>query len=80
MPPASLGSFPRLASGSDPGSFKIIAYALGLKVCKILCVPFRSGVYFAQPSGFSENKPPWSSKPNVLEAHLASAGLTSCGA
>ena len=44
LPPASLGSSPRSASGSDPGSFQITVSALGLGVCEILCAPFKSGV------------------------------------
>ena len=31
----------RSAGGSEPGSFNIIASALRLGVCDILCVPFR---------------------------------------
>ena len=44
LPPASLGGSPGLAGGSDPGSFQISASALGLRVCEILCAPFKSGV------------------------------------
>ena len=44
MPPASFGGSPRSVSRSDPGSFHITAFALGPRVCKILCVPFKSEV------------------------------------
>ena len=38
LPPASLGGSPSLASGSDSGSFQIIASLMGLE---ILCVSFK---------------------------------------
>ena len=44
MPAASLGDSTGSAGGSDPTSFQITASALGLGVCEILCVPFKSGV------------------------------------
>ena len=44
LSPASLGCFPRSASGSNPGSFQITASALGLGVCEILHMPFKSRV------------------------------------
>ena len=37
-----LGDCPTSACGSDPGSFQIIAFALG--PCESLCAPFKSGV------------------------------------
>ena len=42
FPLASLGGSLK-SSGSDPGSFQITAFALGLRSCEILCVPFESG-------------------------------------
>ena len=44
MPPDTPRGSPRSACGSDPDSFQIIASALGLGVCEILCSPFKSGV------------------------------------
>lgn len=44
FPLASQGGSPRLASRSDPGSFKITAFALGFRVCDILYAPFKSRV------------------------------------
>ena len=46
MPPASLGGFPRSVSGPEPGPFQISASSLGLKVCEILCVSFKSEFLF----------------------------------
>ena len=40
LPPTS----PRSVSRSDPGSFQVIASALDLGACEILCVPFKSEV------------------------------------
>ena len=80
LPPASPGGSPRLASGSDSGSFQITASALGPGACEILCAPFKSGVYFPQPSSSPESKLCWPSKPNVLGAHLPGAGLPGWGA
>ena len=34
----------RSASGSDPGSFQITAFALDASMCEILCAPSKSGV------------------------------------
>ena len=47
FPPASLEGSPKLASGSDSCSFQIIAFVLGPRVCEILCVPFKSGVFIS---------------------------------
>ena len=57
--PDSLGGFLILASESDLGFFQITASALGLRVCEILCAPFKSGIFvsyspptlFANPAG-----------------------------
>ena len=41
---ASLGDSPRPAGRSGPGSYQIIAFALQLGVCDVLCVPFKNEV------------------------------------
>ena len=48
----SLGSFLISASESDLGSFQITASVLGLRVCEILCAPFKSGIFvsYSPPS------------------------------
>lgn len=38
-------------------------FCLSLKGREILCVPFKNGVCFSQPSGTPEQKPGWPSKP-----------------
>ena len=43
--PASLGGCLISASESNLGSFQITASALGLRVCEILCAPFKSGTF-----------------------------------
>ena len=53
----SLGSFLISASESDLGSFQITASVLGLRVCEILCAPFKTEVYFLQSSGAPAVKP-----------------------
>lgn len=47
FPPASLGGSPKLAGGSDPCSFQIIASVLGPRGCEILCTPFKSRVFIS---------------------------------
>ena len=44
LPPASPGGSPGLASGADPGAFQTAPSALALRVCEILCAPFKSRV------------------------------------
>ena len=80
LPLASLGGSPRSTAGSDPGSFQIIASALGPGACEILYAPFKSEVYFPWPSGSSKIKACQPSKPNVLVDHLPGAGLLGWGA
>ena len=70
LPPASLGDSPKSAGRSDPSSFQIAASTLGPVVCEILCVPFKSGFSFPQPSVFPKSKPCLPSKLNILGAHL----------
>ena len=50
----------RSASGSDSGFF-----LLRLRVCEILCMPFKNSLCFVQLSGFPIHKPHWPSKPDV---------------
>lgn len=50
LPPASPGGSPRLASGSDSRSFKIIASAWELEACENLHVPFENRVSGAHSS------------------------------
>ena len=80
LPTASLRGSPRSAGGSHPGSFQITASALGLRVCEILCAPFKNRVYFLQPSGSPESKPHWPSESNVLRAYLPSTWPPGWGA
>ena len=69
--PNSLGGFLISASESDLGFFQITASVLGLRVCEILCAPFKSGIFvsyspptlFANPAGLQSQ-----------EAHLPGAG------
>ena len=59
QPPASLGDSLRIAGRSDPGFYQIIAFALGLSVCEILCVPFKHEVSTSpSPLGFLKLSPP----------------------
>ena len=60
--------------GSDQSSFQTTASALGLRVCEILYVSFKSEIYFPQPSGSPQSKPCWPSKLNVLGACLPGTG------
>lgn len=46
LPPDFPGDSPRSTSGSDPGFFQTTASILGLRVCGIFCVPFKSKVCF----------------------------------
>lgn len=39
-------------------------------MCEFVCVPFKSSLYFPQPSDSPTNKPHWFSKSNILEVHL----------
>ena len=81
MPPASMGGSPRSASRSDPGSSEITASALVPRACDILCVSFESGLFiFLRPLALVKVRPHWPSKPNVLGAHLPSAGPLGWGA
>lgn len=64
LPPASVGGSPRSTGTSDPGSYQFTASALGLGVCKTLCVPFKDEVVL------SESKPHWPSDSNALGAPL----------
>ena len=57
LPPASPGDSPRSAGGSDPDSIQLTASALRPGACEILCVPFKNGVYFPQPSGLPKVNP-----------------------
>ena len=73
MPPVSPGG---CSSGSNPGFFQITASALCLRAGGILCTPFKSEV---SVSNSPLTKPCWSSKPDILGAHLPSGGAQ-CGA
>ena len=44
--PASPGDSPRSVNGSYPGPFQITISALHLRMCEIVCVPFKSSLYF----------------------------------
>ena len=78
------GGPPRSVEGSDPGTFQINTSVLGVGVCEVLHVPFKSGVCFLQPSGSPILKPHWSSKQDILGASLPNAGppgwVVWCGA
>ena len=74
LPPASLGSSLRSVSGSDSGSFQLTASTLGLRADKIFHMPFKSGVFFPQPSGSPVHKPHWPSKPDILGVPFPSGG------
>lgn len=43
---SSPGGFPRLASTSNPGYFKITASSLGLRTCELVVAPFKSESLF----------------------------------
>ena len=64
LPPATLEGSPRLVSWSDPGSFQMTAFVLGLGVCEILHVPFKNEVFVSFSSLI--HKPHQPSKPDVL--------------
>ena len=58
LPSASLGDFTKISKWSDPSSFQITISALGPKVCKILCNPFKSGIAISHsPLGFLKVSP-----------------------
>ena len=65
--PASPGILPKSSSGSDTEAFEVTASSLikkkkkERKKVKILCVPFKSSLFFLQPSGFPKCKPWWPS-------------------
>ena len=65
---------------SGPGFSRIIASALGHRVGETLCMPFRSGVSFSQPSRRPQHKPLWPLKPSVLGARPPGAGIPGWGA
>ena len=65
----------KISKWSDPGSFQAIASALVLGAREILHLHFKGwSLYFLYPSGFPEFKPCLFSKPDILGAHLPSAG------
>lgn len=64
--------------GLTQALFKLLLLYLDLDSFEILHSPCQSQVCFLQPSGSSQNKPLWFSKPDVLEAHLPSAGSLGC--
>ena len=68
---------PRSASGSDPESFPIPAFALRLEACEVLLVLFKSTVYVFASSPIS--KPQQSVKPVLPGAHLPEAGPLAWG-
>ena len=70
LPPASPVGSPSSASGYDSGFFQITASTLHLSSCESFCEHFRNG----ELSDFSECKPCWPSKPDILGTHPASAG------
>ena len=47
LPLASPRGSPRWVGGFDLGYFQITAFSMGPRVCKILCVPFKSRVYIS---------------------------------
>lgn len=71
LPLASLGDSSRPASRPDPGSYQIIALALGLRLYENLCVSFKSEV-LKLLSLLGLPKCHWPSKQNALGAHLPS--------
>ena len=44
LPPACPVDSPRPVDGYEPGSFQVTAFALGLRIWDILCIPSKSGV------------------------------------
>ena len=52
LPPASLGE--SKSSVGMLGPFQITASVLDPRACEILCVPFKSGISFSQPSGLQK--------------------------
>lgn len=64
----------KISEWSDSVSIQVVACALGLRACEILCVSFlRVECLFPQPSGSPIDKPRWSSKLDVPRACLSSA-------
>ena len=70
--PTSPGGCPRLASGSDPGSFQVTASVLGEHV-RFGMHPLRAESLFPIASSSSVHKPCWPSKPGILGAHFPGA-------
>lgn len=64
----------RATSGSDPDSFQTTASVLGLRMSEILGVPFKSSLIFLQPYSTFIHKPHLPSNPDILGAHIPSAG------
>lgn len=65
LPSTTPGDSPRLMGGLDPWSFQTVQSRAEEIMYKILCVSFKSRVYFSQLAGSAESKPCWSSKPVV---------------
>ena len=65
--PASLGGSSRWASGSDSGSCQIIASALGLRACKILCMHLRAKFLFPTVLCLSQMQTPLAFKASHSE-------------
>lgn len=63
----------RIAGGSDPGFFPVIASELGPRPCEILLARFHCGACFFQPSSSLVPKPHCSSKPDFLWVCLLGA-------
>lgn len=60
LPPASSGTSPRSADGSDPGLFQMAASALGPGVCGVLCV-----LFISHSPGSPKSKSCWPPQPDA---------------
>lgn len=70
----------KISRYASPRSLSNYSFCLGHRVCDILCKPFKSGVYFLQPSHSPGSKSHQPSKPDLLEVYLPSAGFPGWGA
>lgn len=61
----------------NPGTFQNAASALRLGARDVVCTPFKSFFLF---SGYPRHKFYWFSKPDIMGAHLPSAGPPGCWA
>lgn len=58
-------------SGSDSVSIQVVACALGLRACEILCALFKIGISLS--FGSAACKPHWTSMPDVWGDSLSGA-------